>query len=68
MPPPAKPPVTGPTHALPFGSLSAEQFEELTLWLVRREGFERAQHLGQAGSEQGRDILAWKEGRRYAFQ
>jgi len=36
--------------------------------LVRREGFAHVQHLGEAGSEQGRDILAWKEGRRFAFQ
>ena len=25
------------------------------LWLVEREGFERAEHLGAAGSEQGRE-------------
>ena len=63
-----KPRVTGTIHTLPFDKLSAEAFERLTLWLVRREGFERVQHLGEAGSEQGRDILAWKEGKRFAFQ
>jgi hypothetical protein len=63
-----KPRVTGTTHTLPFDKLSAEAFERLTLWLVRREGFADVQQLGETGSEQGRDILAWKEGRRFAFQ
>ena len=63
-----RPWVTGENHPLPFGTLSPEAFERLTLWLVQREGLEDAQHLGQAGSEQGRDILAWKDGRRFAFQ
>jgi hypothetical protein len=46
----SKPWATGQAHTLPFDKLSAEAFERLTLWLVRREGFERAQHLGEAGS------------------
>lgn len=65
---PSKPRVTGTTHALPFAALSAGDFERLTLWLVRREGFERVQHLGEAGSDEGRDLLAWQGGRRFAFQ
>ncbi len=63
-----KPPVTGGAHRLPFGQLDPLKFEELCLWLVRREGYERAEHLGQSGSEQGRDIVAWKGERRFAFQ
>lgn len=66
--PHAPPLVTGTTHPLPFDSLSPRDFERLCLWLVRREGFRRAEHLGAAGSEQGRDIIAWREGKLWAFQ
>jgi hypothetical protein len=34
---------------------------------VSREGYERAEHLGAAGSEQGRDIIAWRDGEQWAF-
>ena len=64
----SKPPITGTTHTLPFDKLSPRDFERLCLWLVQREGFERAEHLGAAGSEQGRDVLAWREGELWAFQ
>jgi len=60
--------ITGTTHTLPFAKLAPGDFERLCLWLVRREGYERAEHLGAAGSEQGRDIIAWREGRQWAFQ
>ena len=63
-----KPPVTGTAHTLPFDRLSPRDFERLCLWLVRREGYERAEHLGAAGSEQGRDVVAWREGKLWAFQ
>jgi tetratricopeptide (TPR) repeat protein len=53
---------------LPYHELSDKRFEELCLWLVRREGYERAEHLGASGSEQGRDIVAWREGVECAFQ
>ncbi len=36
-----KPPVTGGGHRLPFAQLDPRRFEELCLWLVRREGYER---------------------------
>ncbi len=49
--------MTGGAHRLPFGQLDPLKFEELCLWLVRREGYEQAEHLGQSGSEQGRDIV-----------
>jgi tetratricopeptide (TPR) repeat protein len=65
---PSKPPVTGSSHPLPFEKLSPLDFERLCLWLVQREGFTRAEHLGEAGSESGRDVVAWKEGRRFVFQ
>ena len=52
--------VTTTTHELPFDSLSPRDFERLCLWLVEREGFQRAEHLGAAGSEQGRDIVAYR--------
>ena len=41
---------------------------ELCLWLVERGGYKCAEHLGAAGSEQGRDIVAWCEGTLWAFQ
>lgn len=63
-----KPPVTGTTHALPFDKLDPMEFERLCLWLVGREGYSRGEHLGAAGSEQGRDVLAWKDGECWAFQ
>jgi len=65
---PSQPPITRTTHTLPFDELSPRDFERLCLWLVEREGYERAEHLGAAGSEQGRDIVAWREGALRAFQ
>ena len=64
----SQPHITGTTHTLPFDKLSPRDFERLCLWLVEREGYERAEHLGAAGSEQGRDIVAWHEGTLWAFQ
>ncbi len=61
-------PITGTTHTLPFDKLAPRDFERLCLWLVEREGYEQARHLGAAGSEQGRDIVAWRAGRLWAFQ
>jgi len=39
------------THTLPFDKLSPRNFERLCLWLVEREGYERAEHLSAASSE-----------------
>ena len=64
----SRPPVTGSTHQLPFNRLSPADFERLCLWLVRREGYERAEYLGEAGSEQGRDVRAWRGDRCFVFQ
>ena len=63
-----KPPVTATTHVLPYEQLAPRDFEQLCLWLIRREGFEHAEHIGAAGGEQGRDIRAKKEGNEVIFQ
>src|SRR4051812_35936579 len=63
-----KPPVTGGSHPLPFEKLAPGDFERLCFWLVQREGYSRIEHLGEAGSEGGRDVVAWKNGRRFVFQ
>ncbi len=63
-----KPTVTGTNHILPFGELSPAQFERLCLWLVEHEGYTRAEHLGEAGSEQGRDVTAWSGEQLWYFQ
>jgi hypothetical protein len=55
-----KPSVTKTSHLLPFGELSPAQFERLCLWLVEREGYLGPEHLGEAGSEQGRDVRAYR--------
>ena len=56
----AKPSISGTAHTLPFNKLSPLDFERLCLWLVGREGYARAEHLRLAGSEQGRDVVAWR--------
>jgi outer membrane protein assembly factor BamB len=56
---PASPALPGTTHVLSFDRLSPADFERLCLWLVEREGYTRAEHLGLAGSEQGRDVIAY---------
>jgi hypothetical protein len=52
----SQPPITRSPHTLPFDKLSPRDFERLCLWLVEREGYKRAEHLGAAGSEQGHDM------------
>jgi len=64
----SKPIVTGTAHTLPFDKLSPRDFERLCLWLVEAEGYEKAEHLGAAGSEQGRDLIAWRGSELWAFQ
>ena len=54
----SKPTITSTTHILPFERLSPLDFEWLCLWLVEREGYVRARHLGLGGSEKGRDVVA----------
>jgi tetratricopeptide (TPR) repeat protein len=59
---------TGTAHTLSFEKLSSLDFERLCLWLVQREGYERVEHLGESGGEEGRDVVAWKDGRLFVFQ
>jgi len=56
-----QPPITRTTHTLPFDRLSPRDFERLCLWLVKREGYQRAEHLGAAGSQRR---LIWKWGQK----
>ena len=63
-----RPQVTKTTHILPFDKLSPADFERLCLWLVQREGYEDAEHFGTKGSDHGRDVVAWLDGRRVVFQ
>jgi len=60
--------ITGTTHTLPFHQLSPCHFERMCLWLVEREGFERAERLGAADSEQAHGIVAWHQDQLWAFQ
>ncbi len=62
------PPRIRTTRPLPFNALTAEDFERMCFWLVKREGFDSAEYLGEAGSDQGRDIVASCDGRRFVFQ
>jgi outer membrane protein assembly factor BamB len=57
---PASSPLPGTAHVLTFDRLSPVDFERLCLWLVEREGYTRGEHLGLAGSEQGRDVIAYR--------
>jgi tetratricopeptide (TPR) repeat protein len=56
----SKPTIITTAKPLPFNELSPLEFERLCLWLIEREGFLRPQHLGEAGGEQGRDIVAYR--------
>jgi hypothetical protein len=55
-----KPKITGTSHHLPFGELSPAQFERLCLWLVKNEGYVNGEHLGEGGTDQGRDVIAYR--------
>jgi hypothetical protein len=55
-----KPRIITTRKPLPYDALSPSDFERLCLWLVDREGYSGVQHLGEAGSDQGRDVIAYK--------
>src|ERR1041384_6276374 len=55
-----KPNIISTRKPLPFNELSPLEFERMCLWLIEREGYLGPQHFGEAGSEQGRDIVAYK--------
>ncbi len=63
-----KPRVTATGHELPFERLSPRDFERLCLWLVRREGYPTAEHVGAAGSDRGRDLVAQRDDGVAVFQ
>jgi tetratricopeptide (TPR) repeat protein len=54
-----KPLLTSTAHTLPFDKLDSSTFERLSLWLVKLRGYLRVEHYGLAGTEQGRDIIAY---------
>lgn len=65
-----RPTIMATRKVLPFAELSPVEFELMCLALIEREGYSRPQHLGLAGSEQGRDITAYKitdEGKELRF-
>lgn len=53
----SKPHITSTTHTLPFDKLSPREFERLCLWLVEREGFERAENWRRLAL----DTTSWSE-------
>ncbi|MGB2804668.1 MAG: pentapeptide repeat-containing protein [Candidatus Zixiibacteriota bacterium] len=63
-----KPKRTRTQHVLPFGDLSPLDFERLCFWLLCREGYVDVQHVGPRGTDQGRDLCAIKDGRRWVCQ
>jgi hypothetical protein len=67
-----KPALTASAHLLPFNELDPASFERLCFWLVVKAGYERAEHYGLAGSDQGRDITAYRRvqgvSQRWYFQ
>lgn len=57
---PPKPPVTATVHTLPFARLAWDDFERMGMALLIN--YEGVQHYGAAGGEEGRDIVATKNG------
>jgi hypothetical protein len=53
---------------LDYQPLHGKGFEELTLWLLRREGYEHVEHLGGGADQRGLDLRAVKDGRTYGVQ
>src|SRR5262245_19057990 len=62
------PQATATNHVLPFDKLSADDFERLCLWLITDLAFTNVQHLGDAGSDMGRDLVAERDGHQWVFQ
>ena len=53
----SQPPITRTTHTLPFDQLSPRDFERLCLWLVEREGYERAELVPQDPNDEPAWVL-----------
>ena len=64
------PPIHTTQHALRFGDLPPGDFERLCLGLLQSESgeWQQVQHYGQAGNDQGRDLLAQRHGQRWVVQ
>lgn len=54
-----RPSATATKHVLPFEKLDPTTFERLCLWLVRAKGYLQPEHYGLAGTDHGRDIVAY---------
>ena len=53
----SQPPITRTTHTLPFDKLSPRDFERLCLWLVEREGYQRAELVPQDPNDEPASAL-----------
>jgi hypothetical protein len=63
-----KPKRTSGRHVIHFADLSPREFQRLCLWLLREEGYTGVEHVGAAGSDQGCDLAATKDRRRWVCQ
>ncbi len=66
----SQPPLGTTQHPLRFGDLSAADFERMCLGLLQLESdeWQQVQHYGQAGNDQGRDLMASRNGARWVVQ
>lgn len=55
-----RPAISANRHVLPFAQLDPATFERLCLWLAQARGYQRVEHTGAAGSDGGRDVIAWR--------
>jgi hypothetical protein len=63
------PPIHTTQHPLRFGDLPPADFERLCLGLLQSEAeWRQVQHSGQAGSDEGRDIVTERNGQRWVVQ
>ena len=63
-----KPRRTSSKHVLHFADLSPRDFERLCLWLLRKEDYADVDHVGAAGSDEGCDLSATKDGDHWVCQ
>lgn len=63
-----KPGQTRTKHVLHFTDLSPRDFERLCLWLLKKEGFDKVDHIGASGTDGGCDISAIKNGQHWVCQ
>jgi restriction endonuclease Mrr len=51
--------VTRTTHTLPFDKLSPRDFERLCLWLLEREGYQRARVHARSAIRLAAAVRSW---------